>query len=335
MSVVLFLAAVGAVLVVGPRMARVADRLGEVTGMGGGLFGLVFLALATDLPEVALAPTAVVTGTPGIAVGNLVGSAAVQLTLLAVVDIAVRKGRLYEKLPLRATLGQCALMLSVVAVPLVAAAGVPALGNVSIATFALPTVYFGVLALVRGIDAEPPIGEGPSAVDDATEDGEHTGGSGDHQRALWTRFASFAVVLAAAGVALESSSEALGSRLGLGETAAGALLASAVTPLPELVTAVAAARQGALELAVGDLVGSSALDVMLLSWADVFYSGSIFDLFGRAEIALLGVTLGVTALLVVGLARGERARQARISLESYLMLAVYGVGVVVMLTAPG
>lgn len=334
MSVVLFLGAVGAVLVVGPRMARVADRLGEVTGMGGGLFGLVFLALATDLPEVALAPTAVVTGTPGIAVGNLVGSAAVQLTLLAVVDIAVRKGRLYEKLPLRATLGQCALMLSVVAVPLVAAAGMPALGNVSVATFALPAVYFGVLALVRGIDAEPPVGEGPSAVDDAIEDGEHEGGGGE-QRALWTRFASFAVVLAAAGVALESSSEALGSRLGLGETAAGALLASAVTPLPELVTAVAAARQGALELAVGDLVGSSALDVMLLSWADVFYSGSIFDLFGPAEIALLGVTLGVTALLVMGLARGERARRARVAVESYLMLGVYGVGVVIMLTASG
>lgn len=334
MTVVVFLAAVGVVLAVGPRMARVADRLGEVTGMGGGLFGLVFLALATDLPEVALAPTAVVTGTPGIAVGNLVGSAAVQLTLLAVVDITVRKGQLYEKLPLRPTLGQCALMLSVVAVPLVAAVGMPALGNVSVGTLALPAVYFGVLAVVRGIDAEPPAGKGPSAVDDAIEDGQHTGGGSD-LRALWTRFALFAGLLAGAGVALESSTEALGTTLGLGETAAGALLASAVTPLPELVTAVAAARQGALELAVGDLVGSSALDVMLLSWADVFYAGSIFDLFGPAEIGLLGVTLGITALLVVGLARGESARQARVAIESYLMLAVYATGVVIMLTVPG
>lgn len=329
-----FLLALLVVLVVGPRMARTADRLGEVTGMGGGLFGLVFLALATDLPEVALAPTAVLSGTPGIAVGNLIGSAAVQMTLLALVDITVAQGGLYGRLALRPTLGQCALMLSVLTVPLIAAVGAPSFGNVSPATLALPAVYFGVLAVVRGIKEEPPAGEGPSAVDDAVDDPEQEGDRTD-QRALWLRFGVFAALLAAAGVTLESSTEALGSALGLNETAAGALLASVVTPLPELVTAVAAARAGALALAAGDLVGSSALDVALLAWADAFHPGSIFDLLGPAEIGLLGVTLGVTSLLVVGLAHGERPGGRRVAVESYLMLGVFATGVLIMLRASG
>lgn len=109
--------------------------------MGSGLFGLVFLALATDLPEVALAPAAVVGGTPGIAVGNLIGSAALQLTLIAFEDVAFRRGRLYGRLPLQATPGQCALMLSVLAVPLVASVGSPSIGSLGLATLALPTAY--------------------------------------------------------------------------------------------------------------------------------------------------------------------------------------------------
>lgn len=226
-------------------------------------------------------------------------------------------------------------MLSVLAVPLIAAVGTPSIGNVSLATLALPAVYFGVLAVVRGIKDEPPAGEGPSAVDDAIEDPEQQSGSRRDQGSLWARFAVFAALLAAAGVTLESSTETIGSALGLNETAAGALLASVVTPLPELVTAVAAARAGALALAVGDLVGSSALDVALLSWADVFHPGSIFDLFGPAEIGLLGVTLAVTSLLVVGLAHGERPGRHRVAVESYLMLAVYATGVVILLTASG
>ncbi len=87
-------------------------------------------------------------------------------------------------------------------------------------------------------------------------------------------------------------------------------------------------------MAVGNLVGSSALDVALLSWADVFYTeGSVFSLLGRAEFTLIGVALGLTALLVVGLARGTPVSSPRVGVESYLMIAVYVVGAAVLVSA--
>lgn len=143
----------------------------------------------------------------------------------------------------------------------------------------------------------------------------------------------FALVLTGAGVAPEGTTERIGSSIGIGETAAGALLAGVATSLTELVTSVAAVRTGALALAVGNIVGS-ALDLALLSLADVFDTdGSIFELLGRAELNLPGLCLALTVLLVIGLAR-EPAGRRRIAAESMLMIVAY-IAVVVMLIAEG
>lgn len=332
-AVALFAAATIVVLFAGPRMARTADALADATGMGGALFGVVFLALATDLPEIALTPTAVLTGNPRIAVGGLLGAAAAQLTLIAVVDLAYRRGRVAGHVSLMTALGQSAVMMTVLAVPLIMAAGVPTFDGIGVGTVVLPLAYLGTLAAIRGIGSD----DEPVPPSDAEERGPSASRpKSERLRSLWLRFGGLAVLLTAAGVALESATETIGSAIGLEETAAGALIAGIVTPLPELVTAVSAARLGALDLAVGDLVGSSALDVALLALADGFYTeGSIFELFGRAELTLIGVSLAVTTLLVLGLARRERPGPQRVAVESYLMLAVYVAGAAILVTANG
>lgn len=331
-AVVVFLMAAVVVVLVGPRMARTADGLAEATGMGGALFGVIFLSLATDLPEVTLTPAAVLSGTPKIAVGGLLGSATAQLVLIAVVDVVFRKGKLASLASLRTTLGQCALMMSVLAVPLIVAAGNPTLGRFGLGTVLLPAAYVGMLVAIRDIDPDEetslPVGDDSG--------GSESEPAPDPVRSLWLRFAVFAALLAGAGIALEYSTETIGSAIGLGETAAGALLAGVVTSLPELVTALSAVRQGAFDLAVGDLVGSSALDVALLAWADLFYTdGSVFDLLGPPELALIGVALAVVTLLVVRLARGEQSGRPRVALESYLTLVVYIGGAAILVIAGG
>lgn len=329
-AVALFASAVVVVVLAGPRMATTANGLAKATGMGGALFGVVFLSLATDLPEITLTPAAVWSGTPRIAVGGLLGSAAAQLTLIALVDIVLREARLTRRVALRASLGQCALMMSVLAVPLIVAVGGPTVRGVGVGTLLLPVAYIGVLAAIRNVDPD----DAPASPSEVDESGDEPRPGRPSVRSLWLRFGVFAVLLALAGVALESSTETIGSAIGLSETAAGALLAGIVTSLPELVTAVSAARVGALDLAVGDLVGSSALDVALLALADALYTeGSVFELLGRAEFTLIGVALAVTCLLVLGIARSRPALAPRAGVESYLMLAVYAGGAAILVSA--
>lgn len=328
-TVAVFLAAAGMILLVGPRMARLADRLSEATGLGGALFGIVFLAIATDLPEVALTTSASLTGTPRIAMGGVLGGAAAQLLYIAAVDYAVRDRDLHRDLPLESTLAQGTLMAALLTVPLLFAAGDLRVGWVSTGTVVLAGTYVTGLSVMRRIAPAATPAPTPSTT---------TGDAGDatteSTAPLWRRFIGFAVVLAGAGVALENTTESLGAELGIGETAAGALLAGVVGSLPELVTAVSAARAGALELAIGNLVGSSALDATMLALADVLYTGgSVFELLGPAEYTLIAVGLAMTMLFLFALARQNVERRTRMAPESYLMVVTYALGAFLLLSA--
>ena len=207
----------------------------------------------------------------------------------------------------------------------------------SVATFALPVAYLVVLAAIRHIDAPGPDDDAGDMLDPSTGRSDPTKEDlGVEVGTLWRRFVLYALVLASAGVALEWSTERIGSAIGLAETAAGALLAGVVTSLPELVTAIAAIRAGALDLATGDIIGSSALDVALLAYADAFYTdGTVFDLVDDAEVVLVGMAIALTSLLLIGLSRRALGEPKRVAVESYVMLVVYGAGALVLITADG
>lgn len=323
-AAVWFLGAAAAIVLVGPRMARVGDRLSAATGMGGALFGVVFLALATDLPELALTPAAVIGGTPRIAVGGLLGSAAAQLLLIAVLDVVVRDAPLYTRSPTRTALAQTSLMTAVLAVAPVVAP-IPAIwSGIGVGTVLLPLTYVWIL---RGIRA--------ASLDDAPKATAAAENEDVSVASLWLRFGLAALILGASGVVLEATTESIGSSLGLGHTASGALLAGIVTSLPELVTAISAVRLGAIALAMGNLIGSSALDVTLLAVGDVFLrSGSIFALLGPPEYVLIGLALALTALVMLALARRREGGPWNVATESYLMFAAYGGSAMILAFTP-
>ena len=73
----------------------------------------------------------------------------------------------------------------------------------------------------------------------------------------------------AAGIALSKSTDALDSRLGLGDELGGLILLSIAGSLPELAITVSAAAQGNLQLAAGNLIGGIAIQTMVLLLCDI------------------------------------------------------------------
>lgn len=318
-DLVAFAAAVGVILTVGPRMAQVAQGLAIVTGWGGALFGVIFLSIATDLPEIALTPAAVLAGHPTLAIGTLLGSTAAQVLTIAVADLLYRGGKVMNAAPSGSAIGQSALLIGVLSVPLVGAPLGLTLGWLSIATPFLALAYLAGLSATRGLG-----GHVESEEEDHDEDA----------RSLWLRFVLYAGLLAAAGIALERTTSTISDQIGLSPTAGGALLAGVASSLPEYVTVTAAVRRGAIALAVGDAIGSSAFDVFLLGWADAFYKdGSLFRLLGPQEVSLIGLSLILTMLALFGFVRRTSPRRSG-STESYLMVAVY-IGVALLLVMTG
>jgi len=73
MTVLLFGSGALVIAVAGARLAAIADRLSDLTGLGEAVFGAVLLGATTSLPETVVSITTALAGRADLAVGNAVG----------------------------------------------------------------------------------------------------------------------------------------------------------------------------------------------------------------------------------------------------------------------
>ncbi|RPI81238.1 MAG: hypothetical protein EHM42_10975, partial [Planctomycetaceae bacterium] len=85
-----FLVLAAVVALAGTYLARAADQIAEITRFGRLLIGSVLLAAATSLPEMTVDLSAVRQWMPDLAVGDLLGSSLMNLSILAILDLAHR-----------------------------------------------------------------------------------------------------------------------------------------------------------------------------------------------------------------------------------------------------
>lgn len=107
----------------------------------------------------------------------------------------------------------------------------------------------------------------------------------------------------AAGITLSKTTDALDSRLGLGEDLGGLILLSIAGSLPELAITISAAAQGNLQLAAGNLIGGIAVQTMVLLFCDfaVGPQRPLTYLVGRLTPVLEGL---LVIILVAGIEMG-------------------------------
>jgi cation:H+ antiporter len=82
-----FAGCAAAILVAGPFLAHAADALAEKSGLGGTFVGTTLVALSTSLPELVSSLAALRMGAPDLAIGNVFGSNAFNVILLAPLDL--------------------------------------------------------------------------------------------------------------------------------------------------------------------------------------------------------------------------------------------------------
>jgi cation:H+ antiporter len=114
-----------------------------------------------------------------------------------------------------------------------------------------------------------------------------------------------AAVIAVAGSVLTRYADAIADLTGLGRLLAGSIFLAAATSLPELSVDLSAVRQGSVDIAVGDLLGSSLFNLLILAMLDCVYVprwrmlspvSAAHALTGSHGIALTGIA-GVGILL--------------------------------------
>ncbi|NBC12419.1 MAG: sodium:calcium antiporter [Gammaproteobacteria bacterium] len=333
LTLALFIGGALVIAAVGSRLTRLADRLADLTGLGEAVFGAALLGAMTSLPGAVASITTAAAGRADLAVGNAVGGIAAQTAFLVLADLAYRKVNLEHAAASVTNMINGALLVALLSLALLAATGPElAIWGVHPASVMVLAVYvFGLRLAARTRDAP---GWRPVRTRDTREDRPEEADTGGISRwRTWVGFVISAAVVGGAGWVVGISGIALVRHTGLSETLVGTLFTAVATSLPELVTALAAVRQGALTLAVGGIIGGNTFDVLFLVFSDVAYrEGSIYHAIGEQPLFVIALTILLTAFLLMGLIRRERKGLANIGFESVSVLVLYLLGLWALVT---
>jgi len=324
-----FLLCAALIAAAGFALSRSADRLADAHGWGRGWVGLALLATVTSLPELASGISAVLlVDAPNLAVGNALGACVVNLAFLVVVDLLQRNQPMYHHASATHLLsaGFGVVMLGFVVMSLVTSGGAPALLHVGLYSPALLALYLLALRSVflheqaRRREGEPEVAAPGEAV---------------ALRREWRRFGLAAAVVLAAGSWLPQVADGLSRALGLSRSFVGTVFMALVTTMPEMAVTVSALRLGALDMAIGNLLGSNLFNVVILAVGDLAYTrGPLLAAVAPVHAGTAATALVMTGLVIVGLVMRPRGRVLRVaSWVSVGLVAAYGINAALLFLA--
>jgi cation:H+ antiporter len=272
--------------------------------------------------------TAAAGGHADLAVSNALGGIAAQTVFLAIADMAYRKANLEHAASSLPNMLQGALLIAMLSLPLLGVAGpqVTLFGVHPVSVVLVAAYVFG-MHMVSQVHKRPlwkPHLTAETLLDRADERNKAM----SHQGLQWARFVAYGGVVGFSGFVVAKAGLALSAQTGISETMVGLLFTAICTSLPELITSVAAVRQGALTMAVGGIIGGNCFDVLFISFSDIAYrEGSIYHAIGTQQIFIIALTLLLTGILLMGLLRREKHGIANIGFESFLILVAYVVAI--------
>ncbi|MBO6716811.1 MAG: sodium:calcium antiporter [Rhizobiaceae bacterium] len=328
LNIVAFALSAGAVWIAGTRLSYYVDAISRHTGLGQAVLGVILLGGITSLPEIAVAGTASLGGNAPLAVNNLLGGFSMQVTVLAVADLAMRRNALTFAVPNPIVLLQGALGILLVAL---ICFGI-AVGDVAILgagawTWAIFALFLLSIRLVARSESRPSwqvVGQPPGPEIGQTEpEVEHS----LRHAAIGTAVTAF--VILCAGYVLSVSGEALAEQTGLGSSFFGAVFVAISTSLPEVSTVLAAIRLRRYVMAVSDIFGTNLFDLAVIFLVDLLYfGGPVLNEVGQFSIVAALVGILVTGLYLVGLIERRNPVVFGIGLDTIAVTATYLGGIV-------
>jgi cation:H+ antiporter len=343
----IFAAAAGVIWVAGVQLSNQTDVLATRLHLGTALGGLVLLAIATNLPEIAITVSAAMSGNLDVAVGNLLGGIAIQTVVLVALDAFGVRGRrplMYRAASLVLVL-EGALVVGVLAV-VIAGSQLPdslVIGRVGPASVLIAVLWIAGLLLLQRAGKGLPWHESGNAPDGQDEPRGHSQRKteakatthGTSTAKAGTIFGVAALLTLVAGVVLERSGDAIADHVGLTGVLFGATVLAAATSLPELSTGLTSVKAGDFQLAVSDIFGGNAFLPVLFLPASLISGTAVLPQAQATDIYLTALAVLLTLVYMAGLVLRPGRRIARMGVDSLVVLVLYAVGVVGLVAIAG
>ncbi len=291
------------IVVAGTYLAKFGDVIADRTGMGGSLVGLILIAAATSLPELAVNCSAVQMDATDLALGAIVGSSLFNLLILGVMEyLHGSSHRIISPASRSHALSAIASMIMTALLAFFLLAGdVQVVGRFGLGPMVIAVAYLYCVRLIYLDQMES------NARIQVTEEPSRSSLSG----ALWG-FVAMTVVIYVAAAYLAPTANDIAVESGLGGTFVGTTFVAITTSLPELVTTLAAVRIGAFDMAVGNVFGSNAFNAAMLLPVDAFYrKGTVLGSVTQSHVHAMtaSAVLVVTSVILVAMFHKPRRQK--------------------------
>ncbi|MDJ0957326.1 MAG: hypothetical protein QNI91_10725 [Arenicellales bacterium] len=152
---------------------------------------------------------------------------------------------------------------------------------------------------------------------------------------IWSQFLVCLVVIGLAGVKLSQYGNAIADKTGLGGTWIGLILLATVTSLPELFTGASSVTiAGAPDIAVGDVLGSSVFNLLVIVVLDFIYRAeSVYNRANQGHILSAGfcvLLIGFVGFNVLLSSIGLSFAIGHVGISSLIIIILYVVAMAIV-----
>ena len=311
-------------------LSKYGDILSEKTGLGRAWIGAILIAGVTSLPELASGVSAVAwLKAPNLAAGAVLGSCLFNLALIAVMDLAYQPGRVLAKAQdvhiLSGGLG--ILLLGLVAMGILVGDGLNHFGLLGVSFLSL-----GILALYL-IGARMIARLEQQRVAEVLEQEAKEQNYGQvTARKAYIVFILNAVVVVVLGIWLSSIGDRLAATTGLSRSFVGNLFLATTTSLPEIAASLAAIRMAAIDLAIGNVLGSNLFNIVLFTVYDIADgSANFWASLNNANAFAAVMTMMMTGVVIISLMyRASPRLPYRLSWDGLALVSMYLASIAVL-----
>lgn len=321
--------AIGLCLLVagGELLVRGSVKAAERLGVSPLLIGLTLVGFGTSTPELVASVQAALAGSPGIAVGNVVGSNIANILLILGLSALITPIGVDSK-----ALKRDGALVLATALVLVAVGHLFSLDRLVGVVFVLALAAYIAFAYVQERAAKP---DGHTSAFEKAEAYEELhdpvvsphapaiGNGGALARNIGLAIAGLAVIILG-GKLLVDGAVALARSSGISETVIGLTIVAIGTSMPEFVTSLIAAFRGHSAVALGNIMGSCIYNILGIGGVTGLISPTVIppEIVGFDSLVMAAASLALLVFAQTGLRIGRR--------EGAILLAGY-VGYIVTL----
>ncbi|MFC3150662.1 calcium/sodium antiporter [Litoribrevibacter euphylliae] len=270
-----------------------AASVAKLLGMSTLMIGLTVVSFGTSAPEIMVALNSAFNNSPGIAVGNAVGSNIANIGLVLGVTalvsaLPIRSGLIRREIPLL-------LLVTGVSGVLMWDLSLDLLDGLILLAL-LPLTLF----IFHKFSHTAQEGDNHDAAEDELLEEVADLPEMSTGKAWVLLTVSLAVLIGSAHILVWGAS-GVARELGVSELVIGLTIVAIGTSLPELAASVASALKGHHDLAIGNVIGSNLFNLMtVLSVPGIIVTTSIEPLgFSRDYFVMLGLTLALSFFILV------------------------------------